>query len=137
VAARLSAGVLAAASRAKEAGAKADAASLARSGGLPIQLVKWGQIKSPWRDGDFLDVEPGGLGDPAVVVIHGIEPSQCESALEELSSQPEIERVLVGAKSFKVGERWLVEDVAKTCAELSRNGARLVGGASFDARRER
>lgn len=137
VAARLSAGVLAAASRAKEAGAKADAASLARSGALPIQLVKWGQIKSPWREGDFLDVVPGGLGEPAVVVIHGVDPSQCAAALEELSSQPEIERVLVGSKAFVVGEPWRIEELSKTCAELARHGARLVGAGSFDARRQR
>lgn len=121
LAARAAARVVAVAGAAQAAGMRSDPASLARMGGLPAALVKWGQVKSPWDGGRFLDIERRGEGKSAriAVVAPGIPGPLCKDSILDLAMRPEIERVEAGSWSLEVGEPWKIQDVDGLCLALA------------------
>jgi hypothetical protein len=127
LASRAAARVVAAADAAQEAGLKNDPASLARMGALPASLIKWGQLRSPWVEGQFMDIQYIGEGKQAkVAVVAPSIPNQlCADSILELAMRPEIERVEVGSWNLEVGEKWKIKDVEGLCQALAKGPVKL------------
>lgn len=129
IATRMAIQALSAAASAQAAGMKSDPSSLARMGALPAGLVKWGQIKSPWADGQFLDIELDGEGKSAHVALVAptIPAEACAQTVVELAMRPEMDRMEVGKWRLAVGDQWKIDDMPGLCAAMKAGPVKLWG----------
>ena len=110
-------------------GSKINPSMLSRSGALPPELLKWGQIKNPYREGQFLDIESADDGSVSVI-IPSIPKSMCAKALTELSMIPSLDSFQAGDVQFFVGTAWHINNLEALCDVLAKNPSKATAGKS-------
>lgn len=129
----IASGALFAAAKAQAGGMASDVASLSRMAALPAAAMKWGQLRNPWVEGQFMDVAIEGAGKSARVglIIPSIPKSLCLESLVEWSMRPELDRVEFGSLAYKSGSDWKIDEPERICAQLEAGPVRVwakVGG---------